>query len=169
MQNLNAPQNNSASWDLTRYAKGSSINHSLRPFTYFTLQIPTSNFMLPVIFPRTFSVQISRPSFPILFLPIFPFTDFKHCHIKLTLVQLCFIQQARQSLKSLSSCICPLSSLLTSSMAAACQRLSIFNELFLSISVPFTSGNLFNSIKCNTISPCGSSYLSVSEELAHCS
>jgi hypothetical protein len=58
---------------------------------------------------------------------------------------------------------------LTSSIAAACHRLSILNEHFLSISVPFTSGNLFNSIKCNTISPCGSSCLSVSEELVHCS
>ena len=28
---------------------------------------------------------------------------------------------------------------------------------------------ILNSIKCNTISPCGSSCLSVSEELAHCS
>jgi len=54
-------------------------------------------------------------------------------------------------------------------MAAAYRRLSILNEHFPSISVPFTSGNLFNSTKCNTISPCGSSCLSVSEELAHCS
>ena len=49
--------------------------------------------MLPVIFPITFSVKISTPSLPFLFLPIFLFTDFKHFHIKLTLVQLCFIQQ----------------------------------------------------------------------------
>ena len=54
-------------------------------------------------------------------------------------------------------------------MAATYHRLSILNEQLLSISVPFTSRDLFNSIKCNTVSHCGSSCLSVSEELAHCS